>query len=378
MIPGLDGLRAVAILVVFFFHSEMFEFGWVGVQLFFVISGFLITDILLNMKEKFAPRDYFIKFYGRRFLRIFPLYYFYLALMAGITTWLATVGFRPKAMQVFWDQLLFALTYIYDLFHGTEFFVHTNFLTHFWSLSVEEQFYFVWPLVLLLTPKQHYKRLFLGAILLGPVLRILLTLIYRGQLIPHLLDDMPLAIYILPFSHVDAFGFGAYIARFELPKAKWQFFTLATIIPLVGFASEVIFTSKPGAWSALGYPAPLANGWKQVWGYSLLNYFFAVVIYCVAREGMFTRILEFLPIRYLGKISYGMYVYHFPVIWFVQNGSRALGWDSLLPYTVWISLAAIVAISSLSYHLFEKPILDLKDRFFATNHKRVLSGVTVT
>jgi peptidoglycan/LPS O-acetylase OafA/YrhL len=93
---------------------------------------------------------------------------------------------------------------------------------------------------------------------------------------------------------------------------------------------------------------------------------------------MFTRILEFLPIRYLGKISYGMYVYHFPVIWFVQNGSRALGWDSLLPYTVWISLAAIVAISSLSYHLFEKPILDLKDRFFATNHKRVLSGVTVT
>src|SRR5690349_23272487 len=81
MIPGLDGLRAVAFLIVFFFHTRNLPFGWMGVQLFFVLSGFLITDILLRMKESLPRREFFVKFYGRRFLRIFPLYYFYLILI---------------------------------------------------------------------------------------------------------------------------------------------------------------------------------------------------------------------------------------------------------------------------------------------------------
>src|SRR3989304_4593788 len=85
MIAGLDGLRAIAILIVFFFHTRNLPFGWMGVQLFFVLSGFLITDILLRMKESLPRRAFFVKFYGRRFLRIFPLYYFYLALVVALT-----------------------------------------------------------------------------------------------------------------------------------------------------------------------------------------------------------------------------------------------------------------------------------------------------
>jgi len=81
-IKGLDGLRAVAFLLVFFFHAHFGYFGWVGVQLFFVLSGFLITGILLDMKHSLPMAGYFIKFYGRRFLRIFPLYYLYLFLIA--------------------------------------------------------------------------------------------------------------------------------------------------------------------------------------------------------------------------------------------------------------------------------------------------------
>ena len=75
MIPGLDGIRAIAILLVFFLHADYVYIGWVGVQLFFVLSGFLITNILLRMKETESGKDFFKKFYGRRFLRIFPLYY---------------------------------------------------------------------------------------------------------------------------------------------------------------------------------------------------------------------------------------------------------------------------------------------------------------
>src|SRR5215216_2425986 len=95
MIPGLDGLRAIAFLLVFALHTEYLQVGWVGVSLFFVLSGFLITGILLDMKKTLAAKDYFFKFYGRRFLRIFPLYYFYLTVVALLTTWLISIPYRP-------------------------------------------------------------------------------------------------------------------------------------------------------------------------------------------------------------------------------------------------------------------------------------------
>lgn len=88
MIPGLDSLRAVAYLLVFFFHVNYLELGWIGVQFFFVLSGFLITGILLDMMKFLPYGGYFIISYGRRFLRIFPLYYFYLLIMGGLTAWL--------------------------------------------------------------------------------------------------------------------------------------------------------------------------------------------------------------------------------------------------------------------------------------------------
>ncbi len=94
MIPGLDGLRAIAFLLVFAVHTDYLNFGWAGVQLFFVLSGFLITGILLEMKDALPSGAYFIRFYGRRFLRIFPLYYFYLFLMAVVTSHLLPASVR--------------------------------------------------------------------------------------------------------------------------------------------------------------------------------------------------------------------------------------------------------------------------------------------
>src|SRR5215510_2780284 len=145
-IPGLDGLRAIAFLLVFAFHSEYLQIGWIGVQFFFVLSGFLITGILLDMKKSLPPRDYFFKFYGRRFLRIFPLYYFYLLVMAGILLWLISVHYRINYLKIFFEQVRYAVLYVYDFFFSTIWFKQSYFLNHFWSLSVEEQFYIFWPL----------------------------------------------------------------------------------------------------------------------------------------------------------------------------------------------------------------------------------------
>jgi peptidoglycan/LPS O-acetylase OafA/YrhL len=364
MIPGLDGLRAIAFLILFGLHTDYLQSGWMGVQLFFVLSGYLITGILLRMKEKLPAREYFLKFYGRRFFRIFPLYYFYLFLMLGITTWLISVSYKPNIMRVFVDQIWYAMLYVYDFFSAYHEFVSSRFLDHLWSLSVEEQFYIFWPLLLFLVPEKSLKKLFMAGILAGPVFRIAIFLIHQSGLIDSFRDPAALAIYPLPFSHVDAFAFGAYITRFSIPNARKQFVYLGIAIPLIGLATQYVSTGSIGSVSALGYPVTLPNAYQFIWAYTLLNYWFAVLIYCVVHEKMFVQFLEWAPLQYLGKISYGLYVYHFPIIWFAGR-IREFGVPEKLvpPLIMLLSFVGTVAIASFSYFALERPFLKLKDRF---------------
>lgn len=370
MIPGLDGLRAIAFLTVLAGHSSDVAFGWMGVQLFFVLSGFLITGILIRMKESLPIGEYFKKFYGRRFLRIFPLYYLYLILIS-LAIWqksaIPAQFLRKELIGVVEPQLSYAYFYIYDLFHASGMFVHTRFLAHLWSLSVEEQFYIVWPLVLLLTPKEKLKHLFLACIALGPVLRLAAYFIYDSGAISAPLGDPYTAIYVLPFSHVDAFAMGALLSQFPVTQPRKQLAILAVLIPLVGYLTQYL---SRGAirWDTLGYEYRLHVAYKFVWGYSLLNYLFALIIYNVARTSLFTRILDSFLFRYLGKISYGLYVYHYPITYFVL---RIIP-DWIPPQQTFltdagvfvITLCTVTIVASLSYYLVEKPINDLKDRFF--------------
>ncbi len=370
MIPGLDGLRAVAFLLVYALHTDYLQIGWVGVQFFFVLSGFLITGILLDMKKSLRPREYFVKFYGRRFLRIFPLYYFYLLLMTGMALVLIyVITYRPNYMRLFLDQMRYAFLYVYDFFFATRLVKNSNFLDHFWSLSVEEQFYIFWPLLILLVPEKRLKKLFLSFIVLGPLFRLAFFLIYRSGEFRFLARSVEWFIYPLPFSHIDAFAFGAYISRYSIPNVKKQFFLLLAALPIIGYTTQYLATGSIGKVSAFGFPIFLGNAYQCIWGYSLLNYFFAVTLCLVAKEGAFLRFLDWKPMQYLGKISYGLYVYHFPVIWFVDR-IRDFG----LPAPTAKALTALIAfpitllLASASYHLMEKPILNLKDRFFSLRH----------
>ena len=365
MIPGLDGLRAIAFLLVFALHTNYLQMGWVGVSLFFVLSGYLITGILLDMKKSLPRREYFVKFYGRRFLRIFPLYYFYLILAALLVTWLISIPYRPRYMQIVLNQVWYAVTYIYDFFWATANFQKSNFLDHFWSLSVEEQFYIFWPLLLLFTPEKYLKKLFLGVILLAPIFRLTFFFVYRSGIFRFLADTPSLAVYPLPFTHMDAFALGAYISRYPIPKAKTQFLLLAVLIPVIGFASEYLATGSIGAISALGYPLLLPDAYQFIWAYSLLNYFFAVIVYGVAQEGWLTRFLEWRPLCYLGKISYGLYVYHFPIVWFAGRLSDlGISPPILQPLSALVALCGTILIASLSFRFLERPITNLKDRWF--------------
>ena len=366
MIPGLDGLRAIAFLLVFALHTGYLEIGWVGVSLFFVLSGFLITGILLDMKKSFAAKDYFFKFYGRRFLRIFPLYYCYLLIVVLLTTWLISIPYRPNYMRTALEQVWYAVVYMYDFFFATAAFQHSNFLDHFWSLSVEEQFYIFWPLLILLVPEKSLKKLFIGFILLGPLFRLVFFFVHASGEFRFLAETPAQAVYPLPFSHMDAFAFGAYISRFKIPRARTQFLLLLVLLPAIGYAAQFIASGSIGPVSAFGYPLLLPDAYQFIWGYTLLNYLFAVVIYGVAREGWAVHFLEQSPIRYLGKISYGLYVYHFPVVWFAGRIAD-LGVEPpiLKPLTALIALAGTLLAASLSYSLLERPILNQKEHYFS-------------
>lgn len=365
MIPGLDGLRAVAYLLVFFFHARYLEVGWIGVQFFFVLSGFLITGILLDMKKSLPTGGYFLKFYGRRFLRIFPLYYFYLLLMAGLTAWLISISYRPSYMETSAEQIRYAALYAYNFMLATVNHEPAFYLEHLWSLSLEEQFYVFWPLVILFVPERFQKRLFLALIALGPIFRIAFYVIHASGEFRIFHPSVSEALYPLPFTHVDALAFGAYISRYTIPKAKGQFYILLGLIPLIGFATQYLATGQFGVFSAFGYPLLMSEGYQFIWGYSLLNYFFAVTIQAVAGQGMFNRFLEWSPMRYMGKISYGLYVFHQPIIWFAFD-IQELGVEKSLvkPFAAVIAFFGTLLVASLSYHLLEKPILNLKDRFF--------------
>lgn len=366
MIPGLDGLRALAILLVFAYHGDLMEFGWAGVQLFFVLSGFLITGILLEMKDTLPVRSYFLKFYGRRFLRIFPLYYFYLAVMSLVAYWLLRGGVRPKYMQIYLDQAWAAVLYVYDLFYRAPGFQQSQFLDHFWTLSVEEQFYIVWPLLLLLVPQKHLRKLFLSFIFLGFVFRWMMYLLYiSGSGLWGFREPFELVIYSWPLSHVDAFALGAYISRYSIPYPRVQLLSFTLLVPAAGFMATYFSTGSLGLISALGYDLPLRVGYQFLWGPSLLNYLFALLVYAVARENVLTGILDLPWLRYIGKISYGIYVYHFPVMWFVARFFEERSQDGMEYWLYFFTaLAMTLLIASLSYHVLEKPILDLKDRFF--------------
>jgi peptidoglycan/LPS O-acetylase OafA/YrhL len=360
MIPGLDGLRALAFLAVLGRHTDTFRFGWVGVQLFFVLSGFLITNILLRMKASFSNKEFFLKFYGRRFLRIFPLYYFYLFILLSLFLLPTSQSLKEELGGSFWNQFWYATSYLYDFYRASASSAPSHFSYHLWSLSIEEHFYIFWPLAIFLTPANKLRKLILAIIALGPLFRICVEILSRYQ--PALFIDPALAIYVLPFSHVDGFALGAYISQFEIPHPRLQFGMLLLFVPAAGILSQYLATGKIPL-DTFGYGIPLYHSYEEIWGYSLLNYLFAVLIYCVVKTGLFVRVLENSILRYLGKISYGLYVYHTAVIWFILHSRLPFHLDTNQLY--FFALISTTIVAALSYHLIESPINHLKDRFFS-------------
>jgi peptidoglycan/LPS O-acetylase OafA/YrhL len=368
-LPALDGLRGIAVLLVLGFHFLHLDgavghpldravlgiarAGWCGVDLFFVLSGFLITGILLDAK---GNPGWLSVFWARRALRIFPLHYAYLgALFLLAPMLLPAAGFAvaPGVQAWFWGyagNVLFALRGTFD---GAP-----RFTAHLWSLAVEEQFYLLWPLVVALLSRRGVAWACALAVVAAATLRI--ALLSHGPAFAN-------AAYVLMPCRMDALAVGglvAALARSEDGLARLRRLAPATLL----VAAAVV------GWVAI-WRGGLFGGDPEVqrWAFGPLAFGFAAVLVLAITCDPATPLARGLSWRWLrsvGRISYGLYVLHYPVFQLIEaRGLRASSLPPLLgshlPAAIAVSavaLSASVVVAIASYRLLEAPCLALKDR----------------
>ncbi len=352
-LPGLDGLRGIAVLLVFAFHERLLVgFGWVGVQLFFVLSGFLITRILVAQSDQPA-KPFFINFYGRRALRIFPLYYATLLALTALTlTWqLLRSGTSQTAAQTL-EQLPWAWLYAMNFLHVQQGFAHDHVLTHFWSLAVEEQFYLVWPMLIFAIPRKWLVPMLVAVVAAGPVLRAMTwSLAAACSLNP---DD---AALVLPWCQLDAFAVGGLFAVQPVSNSKRCIPWALLAVAMIGLGTN---PSPRWWWIGLdGMPVGLV---QLTIGLSALNALCALIVSAVAFEGLGASTLQDRRLVQVGGISYGVYVFHFPIQAATELAAPHMSLLLKLPLDLMLTLA----VSAASYRWLEAPALGLKSRLFGS------------
>jgi peptidoglycan/LPS O-acetylase OafA/YrhL len=347
--PALDGLRGFAILGVLLQHNFSFlpipKFGWIGVDLFFVLSGFLITEILLKTKEQ---KNFLPNFYIRRILRIFPLYYgsliLFFSLAPLVSQFKDQYSYYSANQGMLWMHLQNWLYIAKPKLDN-----HTVF-SHFWSLSVEEQFYLVWPLLILACNKTKRLVALICIALLGSIVFRFLTWAYLGN------GDTNFLLQYM--TRIDGLCVGSLIAvwrNISVQTAGKKLLRLGIVfLSLHGAAlliSKIMFPNIPHF---------------TIFGYSTIAFSFGFLLnFLIEKRNRLTKFLfENRPLKGLGKISYGVYVYHWPIFVFFEIfiADRIPKMGMFENIIISISATALaILVSIASYNLFERKILALKE-----------------
>ena len=371
-LPALDGLRGLAILLVMLTHAiglplaesrstidatghAFARFGWTGVDLFFVLSGFLITGILLDTRNE--PRRW-VRFYARRSLRIFPLYY---GVLVGLFVLLplAAGHWSEPAYQTleknqgwFW---LYAVNFLEIWSKGTGATLNT---VHFWSLSIEEQFYLFWPLVVFAVKPRTILRIAGVVAVAGLAARI-----WFAAADPF---GYPGTSYLFTPVRLDGLMMGAVLA--VLARSNGGLERLRTIAPVVAMTGALAILSI-GIWRGIFlYKDPVVN----TIGFPIVAVTYGALLVMVLNARTGTWLNRFFAAGFLrswGKYSYGIYVFHFLIMgafgWFLPIWQYEIGGSRLPAAVLFAVILAAVSFGTawVSYNVYEKRFLALK-RFF--------------
>ncbi len=374
-VAELDGFRAIPMLFVMWGHfGAQYSHFWLPVQGFFVLSGFLISRILIKEKEKgLGFRPYFKTYWMRRVLRIFPVNYLYLGILLLL---FLVFSYPADLMKVF----LSLLTYTYNFYlpHADidPFRGDVELITqHLWTLSVEEQFYLFLPILIYLA-SQKWLRIWTVVLIIGATL---FRFFYGDYLIHHL--EFPTATSALvrlnTFSHLDAFFMGVAINVFNLRRfmTNWWPWSIAIFLLLAAFGALNV-VSHLGQFDSdaflthAGFHITWYQNYEHVWSYTLVNLGFMLCVLALLNQqtrvhSVWGRILRFPPLVLFGKLSYGMYVYHLLIYAafskFVFPERRPELYINVLWFIVYV--AVVFGVSWLSYEYFEKRFLKKKPAY---------------
>jgi peptidoglycan/LPS O-acetylase OafA/YrhL len=338
---NLDGVRAIASLMVMFFHffqnvetnyfiTRLMNFGQTGVSLFFVLSGFLITRILLYTKEN---KNFFKNFYFRRSLRIFPLYYFYLLIF-----YFGFNFFFNKDSPSFLEGFHY---FVYLQNFATTFNWNEVGPSHFWSLAVEEHFYLFWPFIIFFVNRKKLLYIIIFIIVFALILRFIMV-------------SQRLSVFYFTFTRFDSLAIGGLLAILELKTFfqknngfKFLFVAICSFSILI-----LIYYFFKGEENVI----------FQMFKYLGLSlFYFGIIGYllCLEKNHYLNRFLNFSFFSYTGKISYGLYVYN-PLVFLLSE--RYLGIDNVI-YNMLVSFMLVYLVSSISFYFFESKFLLLKKYF---------------
>jgi len=352
-IPALDGIRGIAILLVMLFHLHLpgFSLGWAGVPLFFVLSGFLITGILLEEKSgKFS--DYLRSFYLKRTLRIFPLFYAYLAFnfLILLVTSRSTEGYG-------WYLLYLQNYHIgFGLHNGGS---QPGIVGHTWSLAVEEQFYLIWPfLVYFLTRKQ---------LAWTCVLLIIAAPLARWAILQND-GNVYLANLTLP-SCLDMMAYGALLSLLRTSEIGSK---VANAMFAVGCALTGYAIFELGL-EAFWEPQKWAN--SAFYLYTALAFMFGMAIWAVTvkPKATFVRMLTIRPLLFTGKISYGLYIWHLIIFLAVEKLAAKVNVPEISLVSPLVALALAYVVSTISFYFFEIHFLRFKEKLVAKKRSTQLA-----
>ncbi|MBL8138614.1 MAG: acyltransferase [Acidobacteria bacterium] len=340
--PHLDGLRAVSVAAVAWSHwMPAWQFGLpfgAGVHLFFVLSGFLITRILLGLRDAPERGSAVGRFYMRRALRLFPAFYVVLA-----AAWAADV---PLAATT-WAWHAAYLSNAYIAWQG----VWQGHFSHFWSLAVEEQFYLLWPWAVVWLPSARLPWLFAATVLLGPVARLVADARELGE---------PFWA-LVPGGSADSLGLGALIAWLAWAASPQS---ASRVWPRAGACGLVV-------WLTLALPEWLGHAlpsWLTVWRQVAQGLVFAWIVWrgIAGWPGVVGRVLGHPAVVAMGRISYGIYLVHpfAPVV--LDAALAAAGWPSAMAFVpLWraaLSWGVTLALATVLWHVVEAPWHRLKAR----------------
>jgi len=348
--PELDGLRFFAFLLVFIHHQKLFTeipylsnlqaYGWIGVDLFFVLSAFLFTKLLTTEFSK-TKKISFKKFYLRRIFRIWPIYFVFIGF--SVVWFILHHGDFSKDI-IF--RLIGLFTFSDNIISATKGLNPLPYTSHLWTIAYEEQFYIFIPIIILLLVRSSIRTKIISL--------TAVFIIFTG--IRHILifNNIPYpAIYVLPITHFESIILGIVIGfegfDFLLKKTK------PIILGLLSLLSFILTCLLPNVW--------ITSNWLHI-TYLLVGISTSLALFSVLNSNFLKRVFSIKLFVFLGKRSYGLYVYHL----FANTVSSIMikyipSIPSNLLASFLYSLSITILVSIISYKVIEKPFLKLKKKF---------------